>query len=104
MNFIKLSTLQYPLHEGDIRLEYPEIPESATGGTFPCPPSYALVNQVDEPSHDISTQVVYQIQPQQIDGQWYMVWEVRDRTQEELELVELANSRSLGMGLSVERL
>jgi hypothetical protein len=33
-----------------------------------------------------------------------MVWEVRDRTQEELEIIELANSRSLGMGLSVERI
>lgn len=49
MAYIKLATLEYPLHEGNIRLEHPEILESQTGDTFPCPPTYAKVEQTEPP-------------------------------------------------------
>ena len=41
--FIRLSNLEYPLHEGDIRLEHPEITEDQTGDTFPCPSTFAVI-------------------------------------------------------------
>ena len=83
--YIKLSTLEYPRHEGDIRLEYPEITEDQTGDTFPCPDTYALVEWVDPPTIDETTQAVEQQPPAQHSGVWKMVWAVRDLTAEELQ-------------------
>ena len=48
--YIKLLTLEYPKHEGDIRLEHPEIHEDQTGETFPCPETYAPVIWVNPPT------------------------------------------------------
>jgi hypothetical protein len=50
MAYIKIATLEYPRHEGDIRLEHPEILESQTGATFPCPPTYAKVVETFPPT------------------------------------------------------
>lgn len=83
--YIKLSTLEYPRYEGDIRLEYREILESQTGDTFPCPDTYATVQWVDEPSYNIETQLAYELAPVNNNGTWFMVWAVRDLTQEEID-------------------
>lgn len=83
--YIKLSTLEYPRHEGDIRLEHPEILESQTGDTFPCPDTYALVVTTERPTINPETQLAYEMQPTQVNGIWTMVWAVRDLTSEELQ-------------------
>ena len=82
--YIKLSTFEYPRHEGDIRLEHPEILESQTGATFPCPATYAVVEYTEPPSCNLQTQIVYQIQPQIVAGVWKTAWTIRNLTQEEL--------------------
>lgn len=84
MNYIKLSTLEYPRHEGDIRLEYPEITEDQTGDTFPCPDTYEKVEWVDPPEYNVKTQLIYEIAPAQVNGVWTMQWDVRDLTEQEL--------------------
>lgn len=83
--YIKLSTLEYPRHEGDIRLEHPEIREDQTWPNFPCPDTYALVEWIDPPTIDGTTQIVELQQPIQENGVWKMVWAVRDLTAEELQ-------------------
>lgn len=83
--YIKLSTLEYPRHEGDIRLEHPEIQESQTGDTFPCPSTYALVVPTDRPAFDEATQTAQEQAPMQVDGVWTQQWLVRDLTAQELE-------------------
>ena len=83
--YIKLSTLEYPRHEGDIRLEHQEIREDQTGATFPCPDTYALVTQTDRPNFDSATQAVYELAPVQNNGTWTTVWAIRALTDEELE-------------------
>jgi hypothetical protein len=83
--YIKLSTLEYPRHEGDIRLEYPEIIEDQTGATFPCPDTYALITPVQIPEYNYETQCVEELPPIQIEGVWTQQFWVRDMTAEELE-------------------
>lgn len=83
--YIKLSTLEYPRHEGDIRLEYPEITEDQTGDTFPCPDEYALVSPVQIPECDYEFQTVEEIPPTQVDGVWTQQFLVRNLTAEELQ-------------------
>ena len=85
--YIKLSTLEYPRYEGDIRLEHPEILESQTGDTFPCPDTYAPVQWVDAPEYNAETQTAYELAPINNGGVWSMVWAVRDFTQAELDFI-----------------
>lgn len=82
--YIKLSTLEFPRHEGDIRLEHPEILESQTGDTFPCPPTYAPVEFIEPPIvSDVQTcEPAPPVQDAQ--GNWKMAWTVRDLTASEL--------------------
>lgn len=82
--YIKLATLEYPRHEGDIRREHPEITEDQTGPDFPCPATYALVEETPYPEFIPHLQVAYQINPVQTNGAWKQVWEVRDLTAEEI--------------------
>jgi len=77
-SYIKLSTMEYPRHQGDIRLEYPEM-----GYDFICPDSYAFVVEVSPPEINHEEQTCYEGFPQQINGQWTMVWEVRNLTDDE---------------------
>ena len=74
--FIKLATLEYPRHEGDIRAEHPEILESQTGETFPCPDTYAPVHYVDQPDFDEMLEYCVEAAPIQTDGKWYVNWSV----------------------------
>ena len=83
--YIKLATLEYPRHEGDIRLEHPEIPASQTGLAFPCPDTYAFVQPVNTPKFNPQTQVSFQLAPVNSNGVWSMFWAVRDLTQDELD-------------------
>ena len=80
MSYLKLSTMQYPLHEGDIRLEYPEITEDQTGATFPLPDGYVAVEQTSPPSFDAATQYVKQGAPVLVNGVWQSTWVVNDYT------------------------
>jgi hypothetical protein len=82
--YIKLTTMEYPRHEGDIRLEHPEITENQTGDTFPIPQTYALVNWVDPPIYNPETQIVWETTPINANGSWQMVWEIRDLTADEI--------------------
>ena len=90
MNFLKLSTMQYPIQEGDIRLEHPEITEDQTGATFPVLADYVEVVQTDQPSFDQKTQYLSQSAPVQANGVWQSVWVVNDFTAEQLaEMAEI---------------
>jgi hypothetical protein len=90
MRYIKLSTLEYPLYEGDIRLEHPEITEDQTYPDFPIPDTYAVVNVPDTPDYDSSKQTIYQSAPEQVNGVWSVQWIIRDLTTEELASMKAA--------------
>ena len=76
--YIKLSTLEYPRHEGDIRREHPNIAPQQTGDSFPCPDTYALVHESPRPFADFALQqVAVEVAPKQIDGIWTQQWEVQ---------------------------
>ena len=83
--YIKLSTLEFPRHEGDIRLEHKDILESQTGDTFPCPNTYAPVAYVQPP--EVSETQVYESGNPIKDelGNWKITWTVRDLTAEEIQ-------------------
>ena len=99
--YIKLSTLEYYRHEGDIRLEHPEIPEDATYPNFPCPPTYAPVTILECPEYNPETQRVELLPPQCIDGVWTAGWgEVYTYTDDELAQIKTnldAQSARLGI-------
>ena len=89
MSYLKLSTMEYPLFEGDIRLEHPEISEFQTGDTFPCPENFVKVKEIEHPNFDASqNQYVKEQMPQQIDGVWTQVFSVETYTAEELKQIE----------------
>jgi hypothetical protein len=69
--YIKLETLEYPRHVGDIALD--------PDGT------YVEVQWVDRPIFDKKMQYCYETTPVNVDGSWSMTWQVRDKTQEELD-------------------
>lgn len=71
--YIKLSTNEYPRHEGDIAVD----PDGAS--------AYAEVIWVDMPEYNSSTQICSEGSPVQVDGQWKMTWQVRDATAQEIE-------------------
>lgn len=71
--YIKLSTLEYPRHEGDIAID----PAGAQ--------DYALVQWVEPPVFDRATQRCYEIAPIEINGTWTMQWSVRDATPDEIQ-------------------
>lgn len=88
--YIKLSTLEYPRYQGDIRIEHPDI-----GENFVCPDTYAEVLELPLPDINFDNQTCYELPPQKIDGQWTMVWAVRDLTEEEkMQIAE--NIKKLG--------
>lgn len=83
MSFIRLNDLFYPLYEGDIRIEHPEITDAQTGSTFPCPAGYAKVHDTEPYAINHATHICYQTAPECRDGIWYVTWGVRERTREE---------------------
>lgn len=71
--FIKLSTLEYPRHVGDIAID-------PVG-----PHDFEPVAWVDKPAHDPEKQDCLEGAPVQQDGQWVMTWVVTDLTPEEIQ-------------------
>lgn len=71
MAYLKISTLEYPLHEGDIRLKHPEI-----GEEFVLPDDYVDIEYVPHPDFDHELQSITEIAPILIDGKWTMRWQV----------------------------
>ena len=71
--YIKLSTLEYPRHVGDIALDSSGMSD------------YAHVEWTAEPEFDRATQRCIEGAPAQTDGVWYMTWVVRDATPQEIE-------------------
>jgi len=72
ITYIKLSTLEYPRHEGDVEI-YSENKSD-----------YALVQETECPEYDFNTQTCEWGNPKCIDGQWYMTWNVRNLTESEI--------------------
>lgn len=70
MQYIKLSTKEFPFHQGDIRLEHPEI-----GEEFVCPETYALVEVEEVPSFE-ENECLIQHGPTLENGKWVVRWEV----------------------------
>jgi hypothetical protein len=62
--YIKLSTLEYPRHIGDIEVDPAGMAD------------YAPVEWVDPPSFNRDTERLYEGAPVQQDGQWRMNWVV----------------------------
>jgi hypothetical protein len=83
MNYIKLATGEYPRHQGDVRLEYPDM-----GAPFVLPETYAHVQNTEMPEHDYDTQRAEEAPPVMIDGVWVMQWRVREATPEEIGRAE----------------
>ena len=83
--YIKLATLEYPRHEGDIRLDHPEILESQTGDTFPCPDTYAPVTFTQRPTFNSAVSKCLEAAPVQTEGVWQTTWVVVHLSQEELD-------------------
>ena len=86
--FIQTETKEYPRYEGDIRLQFPDIPENLTGDEFPCPDIYAKVEWTDMPDYNRNLHFAYELPPIQENGIWKMQWAVRELTDEEKEYLE----------------
>jgi hypothetical protein len=72
---IKLSTNEYPRHDGDIAID--------PVGSF----DYAVVQWTDPPSFDATTQLCVEGAPIQENSVWKMTWVVRDATPEEIDRI-----------------
>jgi hypothetical protein len=83
--YIKLLTLEYPRHEGDIRLEHSDILESQTGDSFICPETYSFVILTRKPQFDPAISKCIEGAPEQIEGVWYSTWVIVPFTQQELD-------------------
>ncbi len=84
--YIKLSTLEYPRHIGDIAID----PAGEA--------DYALVEWVDPPQI-AENQIHYEGPPENVNGVWKMTWVVKTLTEEEIaerarKTAELMNNRT----------
>jgi len=81
--YINTQTFEYPLYEGDVRLEYTNI-----GDVFELP-SDCIFKRVDImplPEIDDSTQILVFNTPVCTDGVWTQEVTIRDLTTEELQI------------------
>jgi len=85
--YIKLSTLEYPRHIGDIEIDPAGMAD------------YAPVEWVDVPSFDGYTQRLGQKVPEQRGGQWFMVWEVTPIPEPEMS-AKVRNDRNARLAAS----
>jgi len=77
--YMKTATLEYPLYEGDIRLEYPDIASALTGDSFPCPATYAKVTQQIIPVECGENQYFLESAPIIENGIWKTTWAVLEK-------------------------
>lgn len=75
MQYIKLSTQEFPLHEADVRLECPDM-----GDTFFIPPNFAEVFLDPMPEVDSETERPRVLPPKQINGVWRQRWAIVEPT------------------------
>lgn len=80
--YINLTTKEYPVYEGDIRIDHPNIPEDITGDAFPCPDGFAKVKWVEPPAYDEIEERLVQLTPKCVNGVWNVRWAVEDHTLE----------------------
>lgn len=78
--YIKLDTKEFPLYQGDIRLEHPEI-----GEEFICPPTFARVEFTEPPEFDHITMRRGYDAPIKVGKKWLASWFVREATSKEIE-------------------
>lgn len=71
--------MEYPLYEGDIRLDFPEISEKETGDTFQLPDGYVKV-LMTEPPPPTDTHVYEQELPVFDGHNWVTSWVAREIT------------------------
>ena len=69
--YINTKTMEYPRHAGDIELDPEGTYEPLIIGGFP--------------NFDTATQRCVAKTVEKIEGEWTIVWEVRDATQEEID-------------------
>ena len=79
---MRVSNGEYPLYEGDIRLEHHNIDESLTGDNFPCPDTFVKVEQLERPLYDFATQYVKFAAPVLQNGKWVSGWTICNLSQE----------------------
>ena len=77
--YINLETNEYPLHEGDIRLLYPDM-----GDTFILPEGFAEVKESNPPEHPV-TKKARETAPLLTDEGYIRQWEFIDMTPQEIE-------------------
>jgi len=94
--YIKLSTLEYPLFQGDIRLEHPELDPNLKGENFVCPDTYAHVMYVDPPEYNETNQNIKEGKPVKIGNIWQITWEVITLTQAQID-ANIADAKKLGI-------
>lgn len=83
--YIRLNDNKFPLFEGDIRLEHPDIPPELTGEAFPCPDTFAPVNYTDKPEIISTTEKIVCQEAELINGQWQTKWEIIPISQQQLD-------------------
>ncbi len=79
MNYIDITTLEYPLTARDVRLR---VNASIPDNLFP-PDGYAVVELAQPPAHDNVTQQVAEAAPAQVNGIWTQQWAVTNLTTEQ---------------------
>lgn len=78
--YIKTDTLEYPLHEGDIRLRFPN---TSFPRPFEPPAGYAPVQSVPRPVVDHTLNVAEGV-PENLNGVWTQKWDVTPATSAEV--------------------
>lgn len=81
--YIKLSTLEYPRHIGDIWLEHPELK-----GQHMCPNTYAQVIETTPPEYNNTTHKLILDTPENINDIWYQTWKVQELSSEEINAIK----------------
>lgn len=82
-NYINLRTGMFPVHQGDIRLEYPEM-----GVEFVCPEEYALIEEVLPPAYDEMTEFLA-MTVENINNKWGMVWSIKPLPEDKIKELKL---------------
>jgi hypothetical protein len=74
--YLRLSDMMFPLFEGDIRLIHPDIEESLTGDSFPCPENFKAVYYIEEPEYNKDTHKAVISTAEFINCIWQVKWDV----------------------------